>query len=286
MRSPTLREAAAALKRAPLLTGLSAGMVALALFVAGLFGTATHNLRVALQAVEERVAIVAYLRDNARAAEIDRAVQELNALDDVGSVAYVSRERALETARRELPELSELSAGLEENPFPASLEIELAEGATTPERISAVAAAANAYRFVEETQYGREWVDRLYALSRLVGITVAVIGTAFAVVGALIIGTAIRIAIFARRDEIYVMRLVGAKDGFIRRPFLLEGAFTGIVGGAAATALTWVTFQTLRQFLDDLSWIPVSWVFAGIAAGGFFGMLASAVAVRRHLREV
>jgi len=149
-----------------------------------------------------------------------------------------------------------------------------------------VASAADELPIVEETQYGREWVDRLYALSRLAGITVVVIGSAFAVVGALIIGTAIRIAIFARRDEIYIMRLVGAKDGFIRRPFLLEGAFTGVVGGAVATALTWATFQTLHQFMDDLSWIPLTWVFAGIAAGGFFGMLASAVAVRRHLREV
>ncbi|MGI9628531.1 MAG: cell division protein FtsX [Longimicrobiales bacterium] len=286
MLSPTLREAAAALRRAPLLTGLSAGMVALALFVAGLFGTATHNLRVALQSVEERVSVVAYLNDDAQAAAIDNAVVQLTDLAAVRSVRYVSQDEALEIARNELPELTELSQTLDDNPFPASLEIELVEGNTAPERIASVAAAADALPAVEDTQYGQEWVERLYALSRLAGIAVMIIGSAFAVVGALIIGTAIRIAIFARRDEIYIMRLVGAKDGFIRRPFLLEGAFTGVVGGAAATALTWATFKTLQRFLQDLSWIPLSWILAGVAAGGFFGMLASAVAVRRHLREV
>ena len=286
MPSPTLREAAAALRRAPLLTGLSAGMVALALFVTGLFGAVTHNLQVALRTVEDRVAIVAYLRDDAGAAAIDQAVTELADRADVRTVHYISRDRALEIAREELPELTELSSGLAENPFPASLEIELAEGSANPETIADISLAAEAYPIVEETQYGQDWVDRLHALRRLAGAAVIVIGAAFAVVGALIIGTAIRIAIFARRDEIYIMRLVGAKDSFIRRPFLLEGAFTGIVGGIAATALTWATFQTLQSFLEDLSWIPVTWVMAGIAAGGFFGMLASAVAVRRHLREV
>ncbi|NNM33898.1 MAG: ABC transporter permease [Gemmatimonadetes bacterium] len=286
MLSPTLREALAALRRAPLLTGLSAGMVALALFVAGLFGTVTHNLQVALQSVEDRVAVVAYILDNASPAAIDRAVTSLEDRDDVREVRYVSQERALEIARTELPELAELGSGLAENPFPASLEIVLADGMADPESIALVADAASAIPIVEDVQYGQEWVERLHALRRIAGVAVMVIGAAFAVVGALIIGTAIRIAIFARRDEIYIMRLVGAKDAFIRRPFLLEGAFTGVVGGAAATALTWLTYQTLLRFLGDLSWIPATWVVGGIAAGGFFGMLASAVAVRRHLREV
>jgi cell division transport system permease protein len=110
---------------------------------------------------------------------------------------------------------------------------------------------------------------------------------AFAVVAAIIIGTALRIAIFARREEIYIMRLVGARDGFIRRPFLLEGALAGLLGGLLALALTWGTYQLVTRFLfQDVAWIPPLWAGAGLAAGIIFGVASSSLAVRRHLSEV
>jgi cell division transport system permease protein len=117
-------------------------------------------------------------------------------------------------------------------------------------------------------------------------VTVAVMGAAFALVAALIMGTALKIAVFARKDEIYIMRLVGARDGFIRLPFLLEGAITGLAGGLFAVLLTYVTFRAVYAFLFQLSWVPPAWVLIGVVAGTLFGVLASGLSVRRHLREV
>lgn len=286
MPSPTLREAGAAVRRAPLLTGLSAAMVALALFVVGLFATATHNLRLFLRSVEDRVEVVAYLQDHAAPGQIDQAVTELEGHPEIAAVRYVSKERAFELAREEMPEIGAQASGLDINPFPASLEIALAEGYTSPENVGQVAEYAQQYSFVEYTEYGEDWVGKLHSLRRIGGAMASVIGGAFAIVGALIIGTAIRIAIFARRDEIYIMRLVGARDGFIRRPFILEGAFTGAVGGLLATGLTWTIYRAVNHFLVPLAWVPPVWVVSGIAVGTVFGMMASAIAVRRHLREV
>lgn len=82
------------------------------------------------------------------------------------------------------------------------------------------------------------------------------------------------------------MRLVGATRGFIRRPFLLEGAFTGVVGGLLAAALTYASFLAVSRLIFPLEWIPLSWMVAGIGAGVVFGLIASALAVRRHLREI
>jgi len=113
-----------------------------------------------------------------------------------------------------------------------------------------------------------------------------VLGSAFAVVAALIIGTALRIAIFARREEIYVMRLVGAKNSFIRRPFLIEGAVAGILGGLIAWALTYATYRGVYAFLFEIAWLPGSWVLLGLMAGGAFGAISSALAIRRHLQEI
>lgn len=281
-----LREALAAFRRAPVLTGLSAAMVALALLVVGLFGLATHNLRLALSAIEARVEVVAYLRDDARATEIEAVRADLSSFPEVLSVRYVSKEEALEQARADLPEFSDLFADVDVNPLPQSLEVELQREARTNEAVARVAELAAGYDAVEDVRYGREWVEKLFTLRRIGAATTAVMGGSFALVAALIIGTALRIAIFARREEIYVMRLVGARTGFIRRPFLLEGAIAGLLGGVLAWGLTYGTYRGVYAFLFAVAWIPQEWVALGVISGGAFGAAASAFAIRRHLREV
>ncbi|MBT8397992.1 MAG: ABC transporter permease [Gemmatimonadetes bacterium] len=282
----TLRETLASLKRSPLLAGLSSLMVGLALFVVGLFSLATHNLRLALASVEERVEVVAYLREDLRQVDLDAAVETLETLPGVEEVSYVSKPEALERAIRDLPEIAEVSSDLEVNPFPASLEVRFLPEWRTTETVEAVVAAAEPLPAVEDVRYGQEWVERLFFLRRIGGITALILGAAFATVATLIIGTAIRIAVFARREEIYVMRLVGARDSLIWRPFLLEGAVTGLVGGVLAILLTWITHQSVFHFLFELSWVPTSWVLGGLGIGVLFGILASNLAVRRYLREV
>jgi len=281
-----LREAVAAFRRAPVLTGLAAGMVGLAIFVVGLFGLAAHNLTEALHEVEERVEVVLYLRDGVSNQEIELAHSELASLPEVQEVAFVSKQAALENARRDLPDLGEVFADLAVNPLPASLEIRLRPGFRTKETVEGIASLAGAYAFVEDVAYGREWVEKLFSLRRVAAVTVIVLGSAFAAVASLIIGTALKIAIFARRDEIYIMRLVGATNGFIRRPFLLEGGLTGLLGGAFAALLTYALFRIVYAFLFELSWIPGSWVLGGLAGGTLFGVLAAGLSVRRHLAEV
>jgi cell division transport system permease protein len=281
-----IREALAAIRRAPLLTSLSAAMVALALYVVGLFAVATYNLHQALSQVEERVEVVVYVRDDVQSGEIQLLEEDLVGMEEVRTVRYYSKDAALERAREDLPEFETLFLDLEVNPLPASMEVELQPGFRTPASVARVADRASIYPFVEDVRYGREWVDRLHLLRRIGGITTTVLGAAFAVVAALIIATAVRIALFARREEIYVMRLVGATHGFIRRPFLLEGALTGLVGGILAAGLTYASYLTVARLIFRIEWIPFEWVVTGVAAGGLFGLVASAFAIRRYLREV
>jgi cell division transport system permease protein len=281
-----IREALAAFRRAPVLTGLASAMVGLALFVVGLFGLATYNLQLALSTIEDRVQVAVYLRDDARQSEIDLAQTELANLPAVRSVRFVSKTQALERAREELPDFAELFSDLEVNPLPQSLKVELISGQRSQQVVEDVSAAAMRYPFVEDARYGREWVDRLFALRRIGATTTFAMGAAFALVAALIIGTALRIAIFARREEIYVMRLVGATNGFIRRPFLLEGAIAGLIGGGLAWLMTWATYRGVYAFLFKGAWIPPMWILGGLAAGAVFGALASTLAIGRHLREL
>lgn len=105
-------------------------------------------------------------------------------------------------------------------------------------------------------------------------------------VAALVIVTnTMRLAIYARRDEIEIMRLVGATRGFIQGPFLLEGFLTGLLGGAIAAPATYGVYRVLSGTVVELQWVPGYWVVGGVVAGAVLGLVASVFAVRRHLRE-
>lgn len=281
-----LREALAAFRRAPVLTGLSATMIALSLLVVGLFGVAAFNIQRVLERLEARVEVVAYLRDDADYRTVRAAQNDIQRMPGVRETRYISREQALEIARQELPEFRDLFGAIDGNPLPASLEVTLTPGQRGPEAVKQVADRIAAYSFVEEVRYGQDWLEKIFLLRRVAGAATLVLGGAFAIVAALIIGTAVRMAIYARRDEIAIMRLVGATDAFIRRPFLIEGLITGFAGALLAVLATNVIFNMLSNSLFQLEWLPDRHVLGLLAAGGALGALASTVAVHRHLREI
>jgi cell division transport system permease protein len=284
--SYSLREALAACRRAPLLVVLSVIAIALSLFVVGLFGLAAHNIRLAIDHVEERVEVVGYLQDGVTREQLQLAQSQLRALPEVHDVAFTSKEAALAAAVRNLPEFREIYTDLEINPLPASLDVSLRAGHRSRATIERVAQVMGGMAFVEDVRYGGEWLDRIFSLRRVAAGGAGILGSAFALVGVVIITTAIRIAVFARREEISIMRLVGATPGFVRRPFLLEGFFAGILGGTLAVALTYLAFLGIDTSLMRIAWLPTLWVLSGVAAGAVLGFAASAVAVRRHLKAV
>ena len=281
-----LKEALNALKRTPGLTILSALMIALSLLVIGLFGLVTSNIQSGLNDLESRVEVVAFIRDNADYNAVRIAQQELARLPQVREIRYISRAQALELAKQELPEFRTVFSGLDQNPLPASLEIALKPGQRGADAVKRVADRAAVYPFVEQVSYGQDWLGTVYFLRRAAAAASVVLGVAFALVAALIIGAAVRMSIFARRDEILIMRLVGATDGFVRRPFVIEGLGTGLVGAVLAVLATWSIYRALSPGMFEMKWLPDLWIVGIIIAGTILGSLASAIAVRRHLREI
>ncbi|HEX8692785.1 MAG TPA: permease-like cell division protein FtsX [Longimicrobium sp.] len=282
----SLREALAAFRRSPLLASLSVVLIAFSLFVVGLFGLTAWNIGQAIRQVEEKVEMVAYLDDETTPAQLEQIQQEVRALPEVGELRYVTKLEALATARAEMEEFQEVFTDLENNPLPASLEVRLEPEHRNPATARRVAERLGAYPFVEDVRYGREWLDKIFMLRRIAGAAATVLGAAFALVAAIIIATAVRIAVFARREEIAIMRLVGATDGFVQRPFLLEGLITGLLGGVLAAGLTYATYRLLQATMFRIEWLPAEWILLVVLVGTVFGFLSSMVAVRRHLQAV
>ena len=281
-----LRETMLAFRRAPLLSVLSISTIAFSLFVFGLFGLVAVNIHAAIGTVAERVEVVAYLRRGTAIEAITLGMNDIQAFPEVQSVERVSETEALSRARRELPEFQDIFQNLEVNPLPASLEVRLKPRLRNAATAAAVADRLRGFQFVEDVRFGNDWVEKLDRLRTIATAAGTVIGAAFALVAMIIIGNTIRMAVLHRSREIAIMRLVGATDGFIRRPFLLEGFTKGVLGGLLALGLCYGTFTLVGSVYQATVFFAPAASAAGVAAGGLLGLVGSLVAVGRHLRGV
>ena len=276
-----IREALLAFRRTPLLSVLSITTIAFSLFAFGLFGLVALNIRDALQRVEERVEIRAFIADGTQVETVMAAVEDIAAFPEVQRpVAFITPEQALERAKRELGEFSDVFEG---TVLPASIDVRLKAGFRDPKTVERVAERMGAYPFVEDVRYGEEWVAKLDRLRKIATAAGIVLGLAFAAVAVIIIGATIRMAVLARGREIQLMRLVGATDGFIRSPFLLEGIAKGILGGVLALIMTRMASVAISAYFIETQFFDNRVALIGIAGGALMGLLGSAVSVSRHL---
>ena len=278
-----LREALMAFRRTPLLSTLGVVTIAFSLFAFGLFGLVAVNIRDALHAVEEHVEIRAFITDGTAIEAVSTAMGDIGAFPEVAKVEYVSQDQALLRARSEMGEFSDVfQAGV----LPASIDIRLKSGFRNPAAVAAVANRIKGYDFIDDVRYGKEWVEKLYKIRTLATLIGTGLGLAFAVVAIIIIGATIRIMVLARAKEISIMRLVGATNGFIRLPFLLEGFIQGVMGGLLALGLTWTTNTAISHAFIRTSFFDARMAALGIICGAVMGLLGSGFAVGRHLRRL
>jgi cell division transport system permease protein len=282
--SLSLRTAVTAFRRAPLLSALSITTIAFSLFAFGLFGLVALNLRNALKQVEERVEVRAFVAEGTSIEAITKAQEEIVRYPDVLRVDVVTQDQALERAKKELGEFKDVF----ENEFlPASLDVKLKDGHRDPATVKRIAEQVQLLEIVDDVRYGEEWITQLYRLRNIAGVAGIALGLAFAAVAIIIIGATIRMAVLARSREISIMRLVGATDGFIRRPFLIEGSIKGVLGGLLALVLTYMAMRSLQQYLHfETAFFDRKLATLGILFGAMMGLLGSAVSVGRHLRKV
>jgi cell division transport system permease protein len=247
----SLQEAAISLRRAARSTAMSVGTVAVAFLTLGGFLLAATNLERIVEQWASAAEMSVFLRDDIDDATRATLQSELAAHRAVAGVEYVSKENALSRFKSDFPELAEVSDTDANNPFPASLELRLR---TDPE--SSGAADALATQIVErpgvaDVRYDRQWLGRVMTLVtaiRLAGLAIAavlVLGAAFTV------AAVVRLSLFARRDEIEIMRLVGAPFAFIRGPSVAEGTVIGGLGASVSLVLLWALYQAARSRIGE-----------------------------------
>jgi cell division transport system permease protein len=203
-------------------------------------------------------------------------------------VHYISTEQALERFQQNFPDLQGIIENIEINPFPASFETNLAEENLSPETILRFIQAMKEMDGIEDVQFNRDWVERMQSLSRLAKAIGFFLGGILALASFFIISNVIRLNVFARKEEIEILRMVGATNLFIRVPFLLEGIILGAMGALVSLALLFLLVKFFPLYLGAslgaleeiinfryLSLTQISIIIAGGVIIGFLGSLSS-----------
>jgi cell division transport system permease protein len=281
-------EATTSLWRSRLVNAVSIGTIAVSLFVLGAFLTVAGGLSQLVTRWTEKVQVIVYLEDDADARVRDSLLARLREDPAVLSVEHVGREQALARFKEMFRDLSSLPEELGDNPFPASVEVTVRPESQSAADVERLVRAFEGAPGVREIQYDLLWIERLSTGVRLVRGVGAFLGGILVLAGVFTISNVIRLTIYAREDELDIMRLVGATRAYVKGPFVAEGVLQGGLGGALAALLLWAALGWLSRGLagSDLlgraAFSPSAGLALLLVAGGMVvGLAGSLVSLAR-----
>ncbi len=223
----------------------------------------------------------------------DRAGMEKQVLgkEEVDSVKYCSPDQAMEGLRSVLGEAADVLEDLHQNPLPPSLEVRLKKRFRDLETIRALSVQLGALEGVTEVEYGGHWIERFFAFVRIMKWMGLSLGLLLFVATVIVISSTLTLGFYARKDEIEILRLVGATESYVRFPFFLEAMLQGTGGALVAVVLLWVFYQLFRINLEGswnlfAGWVqfhflsPIA-VFFLLFLGAFVGILSCLVCFMR-----
>src|SRR5262245_2007697 len=286
-----VREAWDGVWRNPTLSLLSAAAIGISLYVLGLFLLLTFNLSRFVEDLGRETQVQIYLKDDATADQVKALVAEFGTDPGIPQAGYRSKAEARRRFQRDFPTLRDLPERVGGNPFPASFDLEIRDAFRDPEALDRLVASYQKAPGIEEVRYDRGWTERL---SRIVGLVRKGgygIGALLAFAALVTVGATVRLTVLARREEIEIMKLVGATAGFIRGPFMLAAAVQGLAGGSLAIAGLVLTHRLVERaetyranpFMSIVAgrFLPSEALLGLAAAGAALGIVAALLSLRR-----
>lgn len=253
------------------------------------------NVNTIMSNIEDTNEITIYLKENITDSQVEHIRSVLEKNGDISDVQYYSKEQALEDFRDNMAEYSELLDYLDENPMPETFLVRVNDLS----KIRRVVDTINEIEGVEQTKAPYDFASVLIQIRNTFSVIAGAVLISLIVVSIVIVSNTIRTSVFTRRNEINIMRYVGATSGFIKTPFFVEGLFIGILAGAASWGLTWLVYDsvyslfstdlTLWQMFgfygltpfDDIMWIVLA---VNCAAGALLGAVGTVFSTGKYLR--
>jgi cell division transport system permease protein len=274
---------------------VAVAMIAISLLIVGAFLLVSENLGRAVVLAQGKSRVEIYLAADSTPAQIAAVDKYLAAHRDFVRRRFVSREEALRRFSSYFTNLGQVVGQLDGNPFPPSFECDVAPQLVQSAAFTREVKELRAIAGVDDVQFDWEWVRRLKRVVNIVNVVGLVAGGILALAAAFTIANVIRLTMMLYREEIEIMRLVGATEGIIRGPFLIEGLLQGVLGALVALALLFASFEIARRLLPPANSLVWSFLFNGflpwqkivalIVGGMIAGYFGSWLSVRESGEE-
>ena len=280
-----LTQALTGIKRAGFMSAACIIIMTCSLLIFGIFLLLTSNLREVLKYAHGKVEIVAFLEDDLSPAGADSLVREIENIPFVETIRDVDPDTALERLKAEFGNRSYILDALDENPLPASLEIVLKPQYRLKDRVISVAERIEQMRGVEDVSYGRGWITVLERMVRVLALVDIVVGLVVGIAAVVTVSYTVRLTLFARRELIRVLKLVGATDFFVMAPFLLEGAIHGAAAIALSLGVLYLGFRAVDIKVSQAVFMSWNMIAFYAVFGLVVAVLGSWLSVRAFLWE-
>lgn len=286
--------AVANIRQNVLVNVLTVGTITLGLLILSLFLLVYVNVEGLAETWSEKVQVTAYFETDPDPMVLRTLVTQVERLPGTGGATFVSQAEALGRFRERLKGQESLLEGLAPDILPASLEIRLKKGHRESAAVEAYVSRLKRIPGISEVQYGEEWVRRFSTFMTFMRVVGLVLGVFLVLAVVLIVSNTIKLAIYARQDELEIMALVGGTKWFIKAPFLIEGIIQGSAGALLAELLLlgiYLAFlHNAGNFLSfnpadtGISFLPAEWLAALLAGGMLLGLLGSFTSLKRFVR--
>ena len=273
---------------------LTAGIMAMTLFVFGGFMILEANLQALLKGWGDQIQITAYLSNHLAAADVSDLIQRVQSMPEVERVRHTSQDQAWRDFQAALGTQSGLLDGLPREVLPESIDISLRSSYREGFAVEQLAARLKKENAVASVEYPQEWIERLGLIVLVLGWIKWIVAGVLFLATFFIVGSSIKLAILARRDEVEIMQLIGASEELIQAPFVIEGMIQGLAGGALAIAGLGVAYILLQaevarmaglfEPLNELRFLNLTNIGLLLGTGWLLGAVGSLVALRRFLR--
>lgn len=280
-----MNQALSGLRRAGFMSVACVIIITCSLLIFGIFLLATANLREVLKFAHAKVEIVAFLGDKVSPAGVDSLLTEIGAIPFIEDIRYVPPETALDRLRDEFGSRSHILDAMDENPLPASLEIRLKPQYRLRDRVIGVAERVEKLTGVEDVSYGRGWITVLERMVRVFALVDIVVGLVVAVAAVVTVSYTVRLTVFARKEMIRVLKLVGATDLFVMAPFLIEGIIHGVASVCLSLVILYVGYRAVAVKIAQAVFMPWEMIVFFAAFGVVVAAVGSWVSVRSFLEE-
>lgn len=253
------------------------------------------NINIIMKNIEDTNEIAIYLKEDISEAQVKKIQNILEENDNLTDVRYISKEQGLEDFKENMGEYSDLLSYLDENPIPETFLVRVKDLTKMKLSITAISSIDG----IEKLKVPSDFTDALINIRNTFTVIVIAIMATLVVVSIVIVSNTIRTSVFSRRNEISIMKYVGATDSFIKLPFFVEGTFIGILSGVAAWGLTWFVYDSVFSLFTDnpslwemfgffniipFDGISVFVLLINCAAGALLGAIGTVISMGKYLK--